>query len=76
MLDCPLNCAENCRIHAETQRDMSEDVFQLMGYDKENKKVKTVKVLEEPGLFYIVLIDSTPPPLSPLLETASKEERL
>jgi hypothetical protein len=55
---------------------MSEDVFQLMGYDKENKKVKTVKVLEEPGLFYIVLIDSTPPPLSPLLETASKEERL
>jgi hypothetical protein len=56
---------------------MSEDVFQLMGYDKENKKVKTVKVLEEPQLFCIVLIDSTPPPpLSPSLETASKEERL
>jgi hypothetical protein len=30
---------------------MSEDVFQLMGYDKENKKVKTVKVLEDPGFF-------------------------
>jgi hypothetical protein len=41
---------------------MSEDVFQLMGYDKENKKVKTVKVLEEPGLFGIVLLGSNPPP--------------
>ena len=34
-----------CRIYEETERDMSEDVYELMGYDKENKKVITASTV-------------------------------
>lgn len=39
------------RLEAETQRDMSEDVYELMGYDKQNKKVRMGMLAEKTHTF-------------------------